>query len=223
MWLFLTMASGHSMKWVWTCAVQRQCSIGGITGRDVAAKWEAMYIEIHGGSGIWAEWVRLFSQQQSDNQDSQSLAEKNSTGDGSWNCASVMEKLTRMIPCEHCMHCIHPQQTAAFTSYERNRCFTTVYLLKHVTYTACISHLSIVYAKKLKFKCIFTAHTLHWDQPWLSSVFQPPSGAPYSRHSGEQYTRCCWWRSPYVCGPHLHQQFYAKKNLQGEHVEYIEV
>jgi len=117
MWLFLTVASGHSMKWVWTCAVQRQCSIGGITGRDAAARWEAMYIEIHGSSGIWAEWVRLFSQQPRFSKPGW----KNSTGDGSWYCASVMEKLTRMIPCEHCMHCIYPQQTAVFTSYERNR------------------------------------------------------------------------------------------------------
>jgi len=27
-------------------------TIGGITGREAAAKWEAMYIEIHEGSGI---------------------------------------------------------------------------------------------------------------------------------------------------------------------------
>jgi len=36
-------------------------------------------------------------------------------------------------------------------------------------------------------------HTLHLDQLWPSVVFQPLSGALWSRHSGERYTPCCWW------------------------------
>jgi len=48
-------------------------TIGGITARKAAAKWEAMY--------AWRQWnmrgrVRLISQQQSDTQDSHRLTEK---------------------------------------------------------------------------------------------------------------------------------------------------